>query len=143
MKKLNTNQLFDIFLIGDEEIYKEHQAEDVLDNSFILFGTVIKGVENYYIIDQLYQKKYGEQYDSVRDSIKLKYFIGLVRYLERIEEIQEDTLHIIEDEFGLQAIDYALQEMLDLFIEVEHYEKCIILSKFQRLFSLNQLVESE
>ena len=141
MKKLDTNQLFDIFQIGDEEIYKEHQAEDILDNSFVLFGMVIKGVENYYIIDQLYQKKYQEQYDSVRDSIKLKYFIGLVRYLERIGEIPEDTLYIIEDEFGLQAIDYALQEMLDLFIEVEHYEKCTILSKFQRLFSLNQLVE--
>ena len=141
MKKLDTNQLFDIFQIGDEEIYKEHQAEDILDNSFVLFGMVIKGVENYYIIDQLYQKKYQEQYDSVRDSIKLKYFIGLVRYLERIGEIPEDTLYIIEDEFGLQAIDYALQEMLDLFIEVEHYEKCTVLSKFQRLFSLNQLVE--
>lgn len=141
MKKLNTNQLFDIFQMGDEEVYREHQAEDVLDNSFVLFGMVIKGVENYYIIDQLYQKKYQEQYDSVRDSIKLKYFIGLVRYLERIGEIQEDTLHIIEDEFGLQAIDYALQEMLDLFIEVEYYEKCTILSKFQQLFSLNQLVE--
>jgi hypothetical protein len=141
MKKLDTNQLFDIFQMGDEEIYKEHQAEDVLDNSLVLFGMVIKGVENYYIIDQLYQKKYQEQYDSVRDSIKLKYFIGLVRYLERIGEIPEDTLYIIEDEFGLQAIDYALQEMLDLFIEVEHYEKCTVLSKFQRLFSLNQLVE--
>ena len=141
MKKLDTNQLFDIFQMGDEEIYKEHQAEDVLDNSLVLFGMVIKGVENSYIIDQLYQKKYQEQYDSVRDSIKLKYFIGLVRYLERIGEIPEDTLYIIEDEFGLQAIDYALQEMLDLFIEVEHYEKCTVLSKFQRLFSLNQLVE--
>ena len=141
MKKLDTNQLFDIFQMGDEEIYKEHQAEDILDNSFVLFGMVIKGVENYYIIDQLYQKKYQEQYDSVRDSIKLKYFIGLVRYLERIGEIPEDTLYIIEDEFGLQAIEYALQEMLDLFIEVEHYEKCTVLSKFQRLFSLNQLVE--
>lgn len=141
MKKLDTNQLFDIFQMGDEEIYREHQAEDVLDNSFVLFGTVVKGVENYYIIDQLYEKRYGEQYDSVRDSIKLKYFIGLVRYLERIKEIPEDTLYTIEDEFGLQAIDYALQEMLDLFIEVEHYEKCTILSKFQRLFSLNQLVE--
>jgi hypothetical protein len=141
MKKLDTNQLFDIFQMGDEEIYKEHQAEDVLDNSLVLFGMVIKGVENYYIIDLLYQKKYQEQYDSVRDSIKLKYFIVLVRYLERIGEIPEDTLYIIEDEFGLQAIDYALQEMLDLFIEVEHYEKCTVLSKFQRLFSLNQLVE--
>ena len=77
MKKLDTNQLFDIFQMGDEEIYKEHQVEDVLDNSLVLFGMVIKGVENYYIIDQLYQKKYQEQYDSVRDSIKLKYFIGL------------------------------------------------------------------
>lgn len=141
MKKLDTNQLFDIFLIGDEEVYKEHQAEDVLDNSFVLFGMVVKGVENYYIIDQLYKKRYGEQYDSVRESIKLKYFIGLVRYLERIEEIPEDTLYIIEDEFGLQAIGYALQEMLDLFIEVEYYEKCTILSKFQQLFLLNQLVE--
>jgi hypothetical protein len=141
MKKLDTNQLFDIFQIGDEELYKEHRVEDVLDNSFVLFGMVVKGVENYYIIDQLYEKRYGEQYDSVRESIKLKYFTGLVRYLERIEEIPEDTLHIIGDEFGLQAIDYALQEMLDLFIEVEYYEKCTILSKFQQLFSLNQLVE--
>lgn len=141
MKKLNTNQLFDIFQIGDEEVYREHQAEDVLDNSFVLFGMVVKGVENYYIIDQLYEKRYGQQYDSVRDSIKLKYFIGLVRYLERIKEIPEDTLHTIEDEFGLQAIDYALQEMLDLFIEEEYYEKCTVLSKFQQLFSLNQLVE--
>ncbi len=141
MKKLDTNQLFDIFQMGDEEIYREHQVEDVLDNSFILFGMVVKGVENYYIIDQLYEKRYGEQYDSVRDSIKLKYFIGLVRYLERIEEIPEDTLYIIEDEFGLQAIDYALQEMLELFIQEEYYEKCTTLVKFRELFSLNQLVE--
>lgn len=141
MKKLNTNQLFNIFQIGDEEVYREHQVEDVLDNSFVLFGMVVKGVENYYIIDQLYQKRYGEQYDCVRDSIKLKYFIRLVRYLERIKEIPGDTLHTIEDEFGLQAIDYVLQEMLDLFIEEEYYEKCTVLSKFQQLFSLNQLVE--
>lgn len=141
MKKLDTNQLFNIFQMGDEEVYREHQVEDVLDNSFVLFGMVVKGVENYYIIDQLHHKRYGQRYDCVRDSIKLKYFIGLVRYLERIEEIPEDTLHIIEDELGLQAIDYALQEMLDLFIEEEYYEKCIIISKFQQLFSLNQLVE--
>lgn len=141
MKKLDTNQLFNIFQMGDEEVYREHQVEDVLDNCFVLFGMVVKGVENYYIIDQLYQKKYGEQYDCVRVSIKLKYFIGLVRYLERIEEIPEDTLHSIVDEFGLQAIVYALQEMLDLFIEEEYYEKCTTITKFQQLFSLNQLVE--
>lgn len=141
MKKLDTDQLFNIFQIGDEEVYREHQSEDVLDNSFVLFGMVVKGVENYYIIDQLYEKRYGQQYDCVRDSIKLKYFIGLMRYLERIEEIPEDTVIALQDEFGLQSINYALQEILDLFIEVEYYEKCTILSKFQQLFLLNQLVE--
>lgn len=141
MKKLDTNQLFNIFQMGDEEVYKEHQIENVMDDSFVLLGTVVKGVENYYIIDQLYQKKYREQYDSQRDSIKLKYFIGLMKYLERIGEIPVDTLHMLEDEFGIQSIDYALQEMLDLFIEEEYYEKCTILAKFRELFSLNQLVE--
>jgi hypothetical protein len=141
MKKLDTNQLFNIFQIGDEEVYREHQSENVLDSTFVLFGTVVKGVENYYIIDQLYEKRYGQQYDCVRDSIKLKYFIGLMRYLERIEEIPEVTIVSLQDEFGLQSINYALQEILDLFIEEEYYEKCIILSKFQQLFLLNQLVE--
>lgn len=141
MKKLDTDQLFNIFQIGDEEVYREHQSEDVLDNSFVLFGMVVKGVENYYIIDQLYEKRYGQQYDCVRDSIKLKYFIGLMRYLERIEEIPEGTVIALQDEFGLQSINYALQEILNLFIEVEYYEKCTILSKFQQLFLLNQLVE--
>lgn len=141
MKKLDTDQLFNIFQIGDEEVYREHQSEAVLDNSFVLFGMVVKGVENYYIIDQLYEKRYGQQYDCVRDSIKLKYFIGLMRYLERIEEIPEGTVIALQDEFGLQSINYALQEILDLFIEVEYYEKCTILSKFQQLFLLNQLVE--
>jgi hypothetical protein len=141
MKKLNSEDLFNIFSMGDEEVYKEHKVEGVMDDPFVLFGMAVRGVENYFIIDRLYDNRFGEKYDSVRDSIKLKYFIGLVRYLERIEEIQEDTLHIIEDEFGLQAIDYALQEMLDLFIEEEYYEKCTILSKFQQLSPLNQLVE--
>ena len=141
MKKLDTDQLFNIFQMEDEEVYREHQSEDVLDNSFVLFGTVVKGVENYYIIDQLYKKRYGQQYDCVRDSIKLKYFTGLMRYLERIEEIPGGTVIALQDEFGLQSINYTLQEILNLFIEVEYYEKCTILSKFQQLFLPNQLVE--
>ena len=143
MKKLNTNQLFDIFLIGDEEIYKEHQAEDVLDNSFVLFGMVVKGVENYYIIDQLYEKRYGEQYDSVRESIKLKYFNGLVNYLERIDILQSETILALKDEFGLQAIKYALEEMLDFYTEIEYYEKCAIIFKFYQLFFKKQLEVTE
>jgi hypothetical protein len=136
MKKLNSDDLFNIFSIGDEEIYKEHKIEEVMDNSFILLGMVIRGVENYYIIDKMYDRRYGQYYDSVRDSIKLKYFNGLVNYLERAGTIQSDTVEDLIDEFGPQAINYALEELLEFYKELEMYEKCAIIFKFYELFSL-------
>ena len=134
MKKLNSEDLFNIFSVGDEEVYKEHQVENLLDNSFILFGMAVRGVENYFIIDKIYANRYGDRYDSIRDSIKLKYFNGLVNYLERINLSQSDTLLDLKDEFGPQAIYYALREMLDFYEEKELYEKCAVIYKFYELF---------
>ena len=139
MKKLSTNQLFDIFEKGDEEVYVEHGVEDLLDNTYILFGMVVRGVENYYIIDQLYSTKYTDQYLEVKDSIKLKYFSGLMNYLERIGDISPDLLPLLEKEFDKQSIQYAFNELINLFIEVEYYEKCAILKKYFELFSIKQL----
>lgn len=143
MKKLATDQLFDIFEKGDEEIYKEHGIENILDNTYVLFGMVVRGVENFYIIDQLYSTRYGEQYFTVRDSIKLKYFSGLMKYLERIGEVPADLVPFIEDEFDKQSIHYAFNELMNLFIEVEYYEKCAILKKYFELFYIKQLEVSE
>lgn len=143
MKKLPTNQLFDIFEKGDEEIFKEHGVEDLLDNTYILFGMVVRGVENFYIIDQLYATRYREYYFQVKDSIKLKYFLGLMNYLERIKDLPTDLVPFMEDEFDKQSIHYAFNELMDLFIEVEYYEKCAILKKYFELFSIKQLEVSE
>lgn len=139
MKKLSTNQLFDIFEKGDQEVFREHGVEDLLDNTYILFGMVVRGVENFYIIDQLYNTRYKEQYFQVKDSIKLKYFLGLMGYLERIENLPMDLVPFIEDEFDKQSIHYAFNELMNLFIEVEYYEKCAILKKYFELFSIKQL----
>ena len=137
MKPLDGKALFNIFEQGDQEVFEEHGISEVLDNSFVQFGMVIKGVENFYIIDQLYKKRYGEEYERVRESIKLKYLLGLMRYLVRVREIQSDTVHILVDEFGIQSINYALEEMLNFFLEIEYFEQCAILKKYQDLFFKN------
>jgi hypothetical protein len=134
MKKLNTTDLFDIFSQGDEAVYRENHVEEVLDNSSVLFGMVIRGVENYFIIDKIYSNRYGKDYASMSDSIKLKYFNGLIGYLERINLSQSDTLLELLDEFGPQAIKYALEELLEFYEEREYYEKCAIIFKFYDLF---------
>lgn len=134
MKKLNSNDLFDIFSQGDEAVYRENHVEGILDNSFVLFGMVVRGVENYFIIDKIYSNRYGKDYDSMSDSIKLKYFNGLLGYLERINLSQSDTVLELVNEFGPQAIKYALEEMLEFYEEKEYYEKCAIIFRFYDLF---------
>jgi len=118
MKKIDKATLFSIFEVGDEEVYKENGVDDLLHSTYILFGMKVKGVENYFIMEQMYQNRYGETFSTVKDSIKLKYFIGLMRYLERIDLSQSDTLYDLKDLFGEQSIDYALKEMIDFFEEL-------------------------
>lgn len=134
MKKLNSTDLFDIFSQGDEAVYRENHVEDILNNSFVLFGMVVRGVENYFIIDKIYSNRYGKDYDSMSDSIKLKYFNGLLGYLERINLSQSDTVLELMEEFGPQPIKYALEEMLEFYEEKEMYKKCAIIFKFYSLF---------
>ena len=136
---MNIDKLFSLFSIGDSEVYEENKVGDLLDNSYVLVGMVVKGVENYYIIDQIYNAKFGELYVSSRDSIRHKYFTNLYKYLERVNLSQEDTLLLLVDEFGEQPMYYAFQEMLECFLEVEDYLKCAKIQKFIEIFSLNKL----
>jgi len=136
MKKLDSQNLFKAFsLEGDNT----KELPEVPNDSFILFGTVLRGVESFYIIDQLYQMRYKDQYILVQEKIKLKYFTGLMKYIDRIDDMSVDTVMYIEDEFGGQAIKYALEEMLQFFEQIEHYEECIILKKYFDIFLQKKL----
>ena len=143
MKQLNTSDLFSIFDQGDSEIYQQHNVEDLLDNTFVLFGMVVRGVENYYLLDHLYTNRYAKQYDSVRENIKVKYFTNLIKYLHRIDVSQLDTVDIIKDEFGEPAIEFALNDMLQCFVQIEHYDKCATLAKFMTIFGIKNLQSTD
>lgn len=140
---MDIDSLFNMFSVGDSEVYKENMVEDILDNSYVLIGMVIKGVENFYIIDQIYTSRFGETYVSSKDSIRLKYFTRLLQYLERVDLSQEDTLQDLVYEFGYNSMYYAFHEMLECFLEVEDYLKCAVVHKFIELFSLNKLEVTE
>jgi hypothetical protein len=137
MKKLDSQNLFKAFSLEGDSL---NELPAIPDDSFILFGTVLRGVESFYIIDQLYQMRYKDQYKLVREKIKLKYFSGLMKYIYRIDSISVDTVLYIEDEFGEQAIKYVLEEMLQFFEQIEYYEECIILKKYFDIFFDKKLV---
>lgn len=134
MKKLDKANVFDLFEIGDEQVYAEHGVSDILQDSYILFGMAVKGVENYYIMEMMYKNRYGQQFDNVQDSIKTKYFIQLMKYVNRIDILHVDTLYQYKDVFGLQSIQYALTQMIEFFEQKEMYEHCATLLKFHKVF---------
>ena len=135
MKKLNSNELFDIFSQQDDHVFADNGMQEEIDNDFITFGTIIVGMRNYDILDHMYRYRYEKQYDSMKDQLKLKYFNGLIRYASRIDELRPDTVDDLIQEFGKQEIVGMLTQLLRFYEKLEVYENCAIifnlLQKFQ------------
>lgn len=130
MQKLDPHTLFSIFEQGDEQVYKEHGMEDVLNNPFVLIGMVVTGVHNYYLMDMMYMRQYPTQYKQVRQLTKSKYFNNLYKYLIRVnvDEIQHE--YNIGESFDTEHAVSCLSTLLKFYEDLEQYERCAVIKKF-------------
>lgn len=133
MQKLDPHTLFSIFEQGDEEVYREHNVEDVLKNPYVLIGMVVTGVENFYYIDKIYTLKHKEEYGRVRNDIKRKYYSKIFNYLTRINVDDLNDEYTIGEDFNVQRCLKALNEILYYFEGLEEYEKCAVIVKYTDL----------
>jgi len=130
MKKLDPHTMFALFEQGDEQIYKEHGLEQELNNPFVLLGMVIRGVENWYLLDKLYMNKYREHYEGVRDSTKYKYFVKVYKYLERIDTDKFESKYAIGTDYDAGNTNVILDALLRYFEDLEQYERCAVIKKY-------------
>ena len=135
MKQMDPHTLFSIFEAGDEEIYKENNVEELLENPYVLMGMVLRGVENWYIMDQMYTRTYPEQYKNVRSTIKYKFYNKLFNYLNRIPDNKFETVYKIGESFDSKEIMRGLNDMLYYYQDLEEYEKCGIIKNYIDLLS--------
>lgn len=134
MKKLNSTELFNIFSQQDQHVFADNGMVEQIDNDFITFGTIIVGMRNYDILDNMYRYRYQEQYDKVSDQLKLKYFDSLMRYASRIDQLRSDTVEDLNNEFGNTDIVGMLRQLLHFYEQQEHYENCTIIFKLLQKF---------
>jgi len=133
MQPLDKNTLFSIFEQGDEEIYREYGMEGQLDNPFVLLGMVIRGLENYQLMDMMYMKRYPQHYKEVRNITKYKYYNKLYRYLNRIDSKEFSSVYKIGESFDLVKVMSSLEDMLRFYEGIEQYEKCAVIKRYQDL----------
>ena len=133
MQPLDKNTLFSIFEVGDEEIYKEAGVEDQLKNPFVLMGMVLRGLENFSIMDMMYLRTHPKDYKNVREITKYKYYTKLYKYLERIDSNNFDKIYKIADSFGRDETFVGLENLLRYFEKIEQYERCAVIKRYQDL----------
>ena len=133
MQPINPHSLFSIFEQGDEEVYKEHGVEEHLDNPFVLMGMVLRGINNYHLMDIMYMRQYPEQYKGVRKVTKYKYYNKLLSYLTKIDSTNFDTIYKIGESFETGQAFIGLDTLRRYYESIEQYEKCAIVKRYQDL----------
>jgi hypothetical protein len=130
---MDPHTLFSIFEQGDEAVYKENGVEGILDNPYVLIGMVIRGLENYSVMDMMYMRSYPEQYKHVRDAVKLKYYNGLYTYLTRIDTSKFKPIYRIGETYDSQDVLFSLDTLLHFYEVLEKYEKCAVIKRYMDL----------
>lgn len=139
MHKLDPHTLFSIFEKGDEEVYKEHGYEDVLDNPFVLMNMVTRGLENYDLLCIIYNRNYKEQFANVQHLVKDKYFAKLYNYLLRVNIDTVDDIYEIGESYERNASRQALDTLLDYYEDKEEYERCSVITKYIEVLVLEEV----
>lgn len=134
MKELDPSRLFDLF-DKEEEIQEQSIDKKWIskNNPFILMGMVVRGVENFYILQEIHSNKNNREditKEEKRKVIKYSYYKSLFKYIERINQDSMLDLEqcLIHD---LEIITLALNDILSLFESYEEYEKCSIIKSLQ------------
>ena len=134
MKELDPSKLFDLF-DKEEEVSQDPQQRTLIGNKnpFILMGMVVRGVENFYILQEIHSNKNNREdlsKEEKRKVIKYSYYKSLFKYIQRINQDSMLDLEqcLIHD---LEIITLALSDILSLFESYEEYEKCSIIKSLQ------------
>lgn len=142
MQPLDKDTLFSIFEQGDEEIYQEHKITGVMNNPYVLMGMVIRGMENWHLMDIMYKRSYKEQYQRVRENIRVKYMSKLVTYLDMIDETKFETIYTIGDSYDSKTVMKVLNDLMYYFESIEMYEKCHTIKTYVDLLS-HEIIQKE
>jgi hypothetical protein len=129
MKGMNLDNIFEVFNQGDEQVYEQAGMKFLMKDDTVLLNTVVRGIESFWKLDDIYTNKFPDQYETVRERVKVKYFNKMYKYLTRINLKKLEPFFDTVGDLGYGTVENSLQEYMEHFIELEQYEKCAKIKK--------------
>lgn len=134
MNNLDPNKLFSIFESNEGMNETSEDIKSVLTNPYVVFGMVLRGLENYHMMDVMYQRRYPQDYEEKKGTIKLNYFERLYKYLNRIDLDSFEEVYKVSTSYPIAETCAALDEMIMFYESLEYYERCATIKKYADTF---------
>ncbi len=131
MKNINLENLKSIFWKKEVESQPEQDLQEDLDNPYLSYSIVIRGVSELELLDEIYMNKSPREYSLVRDRVKVQQFDFLYEFLKKVP-LQDDKeiVEFILKDLGRDEVIGNLNKLITHFIELEEYEKCFNIQKY-------------
>ena len=129
MKKMNLDNVFEIFDQDDEQVYEQAGMKFLMEDDTVLLNTVVRGIETYWKLDDIYTNKFPDQYETVREKVRRKYFNKMFKYLVRINLKKLEPFFDTVGDLGYGTVENSLNEYIEHFVDLEEYEKCAKIKK--------------
>ena len=133
MKKINVDTIFKVFDQDDRSIYLEEGLESLLEDDDILLNLVVRGLENYWLLDEIYTNKEPVRYEKIKYKVKDKFYNKMYGFLKKVNLNNLECFYSTVQDLGYGSIQISLQDLLNHFIDLEEYEKCSYINKVLKL----------
>ncbi len=131
MKNINLENLKSIFWKKEVQSQPEQDSAKDLDNPYLSYSIVIRGVSELELLDEIYMNKSPREYSLVRDRVKVQQFDFLYDFLKKVPlEDDKEIVEFILKDLGKDEVIGNLNKLITHFIELEEYEKCFNIQKY-------------
>ena len=131
MRNLNIQNLKNLFLKKQPEPQPEQDLQEDLDNPYLSYSIVIRGVSELELLDELYMNKSPREYSLIRDRVKIQQFDFLYSFLKKVPlEDDKKVVEFILKDLGKTEVLNNLNKLMTHFVELEEYEKCANVQKY-------------
>lgn len=135
MKKMDTTRLIQLFNDTATGNSFDESIPDISSHGYIILGMVIKGVENYYILCDMIQRKYSEEFEKIKDSLTRTYFLRIYQYLIKLD-IESPSTILQALDHDTSSIEYTLNHLIRVFEKEQEYEKCAKILEIQKALEI-------
>lgn len=139
---MDKDSLFAIFEEQGMELLDHQEAQQSLHSDSVILLMIINSIESFYLLNMAYSNRFPGLYESVEEQVKFKIYSRIYNYLSKFSFDNPKALSDMTEVIGLHRVNNSFNSLLNYFIKLEEYEKCILVKNIMEKVEICNLTHS-